>query len=279
MSTRFFGQYLLSRGLLTADQLLSGVEYQNREHPRLGELAVARGAVSEDDARRIHALQASEDLFFGEAATKLGFMTPAEVTELLGAQQDRHVHLGQALVELGHLNEGVMRKALAAFEQAEADRPPPPTLPPEWPGSALATPLFDLLPRVLMRAWGFAAKPDTPIQRDDHAVLSDLNVRIAVHADVAAALMLGIPYAAAHQATVGDDELVRPSEDAVHATVLQLAEMLCHQLTSLLAERGQRMTRESATLCASRLPLPDGTRAVVMPFHTHVGTALAGVVA
>ena len=65
MSVKFFGQYLLLEGAVTADQLRSALELMEREHRMLGELAVEAGLLSAEDAGTINREQLNRDLPFG----------------------------------------------------------------------------------------------------------------------------------------------------------------------------------------------------------------------
>ncbi|MBT6492190.1 MAG: chemotaxis protein CheX, partial [Deltaproteobacteria bacterium] len=75
MSVKFFGQYLLLEGAVSAEQLRSALELMEREHRMLGELAVEAGILSAEDAGTINREQLNRDLPFGMLAVEKGMLT------------------------------------------------------------------------------------------------------------------------------------------------------------------------------------------------------------
>ena len=72
MYTQFFGNYLLSNGYVTQEQLFSAMQRQADNHLKLGTLAIHAGYMnaSEVDDTVIH--QTHQDRKFGELAVELG---------------------------------------------------------------------------------------------------------------------------------------------------------------------------------------------------------------
>ncbi|MFH1094524.1 MAG: hypothetical protein V1739_10305 [Candidatus Omnitrophota bacterium] len=128
MSNAFFGQYLLSKGIIDAQQLAKALTAQEVLNKKLGELAIEQNLLDENQVREILALQTKEDLFFGEGAQKLGCLTQAQVNELVKLQTERHVCLGEVIVKLGYLTKEQRDEALAEFirEQNKREKTLPP---------------------------------------------------------------------------------------------------------------------------------------------------------
>jgi hypothetical protein len=110
MAAKFFGQFLLEKGVLDKDQLLRALEIQRTSNPMLGEIAEQLGLLGAADARRINEKQKREDKRFGDIATELGLLTTSQVDALLAEQKNRRKLFGEILVEEGMLT----REALAA---------------------------------------------------------------------------------------------------------------------------------------------------------------------
>ena len=100
MAVQFFGQYLLEKGLITAEQVLRVIEYQELQNLRIGEFAIRQGLLTESDASRVNQLQLSQDIRFGEAAIQLGVLEEVEVQILLAAQRNSHIYFGEAVALL-----------------------------------------------------------------------------------------------------------------------------------------------------------------------------------
>jgi hypothetical protein len=115
MNPAFFGQYLLSKGIIDAKQLAKALTAQEAMNKRIGALAIEKNMLDEPQVNRILELQKTEDLFFGQAAQKLGYLDQAQVDELVKTQKDAHVCLGQVLVTLGYVPKETRDKALADF--------------------------------------------------------------------------------------------------------------------------------------------------------------------
>lgn len=114
MYTQFFGNYLLSNGYVTRDELFSAMQRQADQHLKLGTLAIHAGymTASQVDDTVIH--QTHQDRKFGELAVELGYLTDEQVSSLLKQQTPAFLSLGQVL-----LNDGVLTNS--DFEQIIQD--------------------------------------------------------------------------------------------------------------------------------------------------------------
>jgi hypothetical protein len=104
MAAKFFGQFLLEKGVIDATQLLRALELQRTSNPALGELACARGMLTADQAQVINERQRSEDKRFGDIAQSMGLLTADEVGQLLDEQKSRRKLFGEILVEEGFVD-------------------------------------------------------------------------------------------------------------------------------------------------------------------------------
>ncbi|GAB6197292.1 chemotaxis protein CheX [Lysobacter xanthus] len=104
MAAKFFGQFLLEKGVIDAAQLLRALEVQRVSNPALGELACERGMLSADQAQAVNERQRREDKRFGDIAQSMGLLTSDEVASLLDEQKSRRKLFGEILVEEGFLD-------------------------------------------------------------------------------------------------------------------------------------------------------------------------------
>jgi CheY-specific phosphatase CheX len=119
MAAKFFGQFLLEKGLLRSEQLLQALEIQRRCNPMLGEIAASMGLISTGQAQRINELQRREDRRFGDIAQSLGLLDSAQVDQLLTVQKSRRKLFGEILVEQGMIDAERLQAELALHQ---ADR-------------------------------------------------------------------------------------------------------------------------------------------------------------
>ncbi len=99
MYAQFFGNYLLSKNVVTNEQLIQAMQKKSSTQIRLGTLALHAGYMTASEIDRVIILQTHYDKRFGEIAISEGYLTEAQVTELLKQQKPDFLLLGQALVE------------------------------------------------------------------------------------------------------------------------------------------------------------------------------------
>ena len=104
MAAKFFGQFLLEKGVINAAQLLRALEIQRTSNPALGEIACEKGLLSADQAQVINERQRSEDKRFGDIAQSMGLLTGDEVGQLLDEQKSRRKLFGEILVDEGFVD-------------------------------------------------------------------------------------------------------------------------------------------------------------------------------
>lgn len=218
MAAKFFGQFLLEKGVITSAQLLRALDVQRTSNPALGELAVERGMLSESQAKTINERQRREDRRFGDIAQSMGLLTGEEVTQLLDEQKSRRKLFGEILVDEGFLDRERLDAELRehAGERDEAMRSLDGMLAAHQHGRRVANAISTcnkLFPRLLRTQCQFAAvvDPATPPDCDVVAV-------VRVHAD--RPLVIGLATRVATVANMGaafismpveacDDELAR----------------------------------------------------------------------
>jgi CheY-specific phosphatase CheX len=278
MRARFFGQYLLAHGRVTAPQLLAAVEYQERNDTRLGTCAVGLGLVTPFEVEQIRALQAREDLRFGEAAVKLGLISDQQLQEVLAKQENAHVQLGEAVVALGYLTASEVEAAAAEFLSSEAQiEPEVVTIPDDLPSRELAFELFHLTHKLLLRVCDLTSKTERLRIVQDVLPLSDRNGGIAISGAAQTTVMLSLPDAVAFDVAKRFSGEITPNDRDVDNIVLELVNLLCGNLQSVMAERGVRLQLAEPELLGPRMSLPPGRRVALVPFLTHRGQVLVSM--
>ena len=99
MFSAFFGNYLLNKGIVTAQQLSKVLENQKEIRLKLGTLAINDGFMTSNQVETVHDIQGREDRRFGEIAIEKGYITEEQLNSLLKQQQSEHLLLAQALMD------------------------------------------------------------------------------------------------------------------------------------------------------------------------------------
>ncbi len=116
MYTQFFGNFLLSKGVLTSNELIDAMEKQASVHLKLGTIAIHQGLLTASEVDKIVIIQTHEDLKFGEIATREGYLTDEELTQLLAAQKPDYLLLGQILIEDGKLTNTDFENLISDYQ-------------------------------------------------------------------------------------------------------------------------------------------------------------------
>jgi len=113
MSIQFFGQYLLEKGIINPQQLLSAIDMQKEANPPIGQLAIREGYIDEAKASKINREQQRTDLRFGELAISMGYMTAPQIDLLFKTQKEIKKFFGEILVELDFISAATLTEQLA----------------------------------------------------------------------------------------------------------------------------------------------------------------------
>ena len=124
MGSMFFGQYLLSRGVVTREALIDAIEMQRKTNLSLVELAVREGCLEPQRAEGILTRYRTTDAGLEELCLEYGQIEREKLDELLETQKSDWVKIGSALIASGHLTEEEVEEHLAIFyeEQREASQ-------------------------------------------------------------------------------------------------------------------------------------------------------------
>jgi CheY-specific phosphatase CheX len=120
MGVKFFGQYLVEKQIVLAEQVREAIEYQEKTNISFEDLAVEMGMVAPAEVARARKQIQKEPLPIDDMLVRMGYMTTFQREAVLNRQRGRHVYLGQALVELGHVSHETIEEHLAAFEGDQA---------------------------------------------------------------------------------------------------------------------------------------------------------------
>lgn len=124
MGAMFFGQYLLSKGVISREALIDAIELQRRSNLSLTELAVRKGYISKQQHEVIQARYRTSDADLETLCLESGLIDRRQLDELVEIQRSDWVRIGAALVSGGSLTRDQVEEHLAEFSerQQEADQ-------------------------------------------------------------------------------------------------------------------------------------------------------------
>lgn len=117
MLNQYFGQYLLNKGIITAENLQEVLNVGQSIHIKIGVLAINAGYMTARQVEEVHGIQYQRDRRFGEIALEKGYLTGAQVGELLNTQKQKTLTLSQAVIDKGFLSLEQLEAALDGYWQ------------------------------------------------------------------------------------------------------------------------------------------------------------------
>ena len=118
---RFFGDFLVDRGDITAEDRAKALDIQRQSRTPIGQIALRSGRLDETDVIKILNLQKTfpnDPRRFGLIAIQLGLLEPNQVEHLLLEQQKSEDFIGEVLVSQQALTKPKMILALKKFHDS-----------------------------------------------------------------------------------------------------------------------------------------------------------------
>lgn len=113
------GNYLVSTGKITADQLAETLDKQDSVRVKLGLIAVAEGLMTLEQTDEVNRLQAILDQRFGDIAVSKGYLTDEQVGLLLRKQGNSFLMFVQSLVDSGYITMDEVDGIVNEFKTAK----------------------------------------------------------------------------------------------------------------------------------------------------------------
>ena len=117
MFSQYFGQYLLSKKILSPSQLNEVFHLEHSVKVKLGVLAINNGQMTAAQVEEVHETQRSKDLKFGEIALEKGYLTSQQLDDLLESQKRRQISLSQAIIDKGMLSLAELESTLTHYKK------------------------------------------------------------------------------------------------------------------------------------------------------------------
>ena len=108
----WIGRRLVLMCKLKEEDLQEVLQTQKELNVELGVRAFLEGYVSQEDFRKIHAIQCREIKPFAAVVLEGGFLSRQQLDELRGISAQKHLRIGELLLKKGLVNEEDIESAL-----------------------------------------------------------------------------------------------------------------------------------------------------------------------
>jgi CheY-specific phosphatase CheX len=277
MGVKFFGQFLIENGVITAADLQRAILLQEQRNLKIGELALKLGYVTPADIVRAHNAQLSKDMKLGDILLEMGILEQGQLSELLIRQNNSHLYIGEALVLTEAISSSELQRLLEAFREDQAiyasDRI---EFPLPFGNSDIWGMAVDLTYKMITRVLGlrFRTENGRPVAVVPPAFMTAVmdfsgDLKGSYMLSVSAGLQKAIARIMLHEESV-ENEPVEVLED----TVMEFVNVVCGNVAAKASQDGVILEiSPPVTLVpfAGGAPLADGCRAVCFPIHIEDG--------
>lgn len=116
MFSQLFGEYLVTEGVMTEEQLREVLIEQVTTKVRLGTIAIEKGYMTEHETEEVNQLQKQQDRRFGDIAIERGYLSEREVNELLEQQDCDFMKFLQIVFERKYITASELDEYLTSFQ-------------------------------------------------------------------------------------------------------------------------------------------------------------------
>ncbi|MBT1075873.1 chemotaxis protein CheX [Geobacter grbiciae] len=270
MAVKFFGQFLVEKGVVSREILLQAIELQESVNLSFGATSLAMGILTEADIERVHNAQRIEDLRFGDMAVKLGLLTSEQMMQVLARQKNTHLYIGEALVKVGSFQADELPKYLEEFKADQAQYatdtvviPTGVSEPKIWEMVA------DLSYKMLTRVALLVFRPE-PCFVADRVPAMDVYATMDFTGDISGRYFMGVT--AATQKKIAKAILKEPNVDnepkeILDDTVMEFVNVALGNIAAKAAQSGKSMEIAPPEIMEAPdgIQVPDGHKALCFP--------------
>ncbi len=116
MYTQFFGNFLISKNIISAKDLLDALDLIPTSTASFGLLAVHSGLMTADELQSIEAMQKTEGKTFDELVISTGYMTQDSVASLKAKNIPDYLVLSQILIDKGKISYSEIENLLLEYQ-------------------------------------------------------------------------------------------------------------------------------------------------------------------
>ncbi len=277
MAVKFFGQFLVEKGLVSRDALLKAIDLQERKNLKMGEMAVSMGYVTQADIDRAHNAQLSRDMKLGDLLVEMGILTLSQLNEIITRQKNTHLYIGEALVLVGALTGAQLQQYLDEFkaDQAQyvADRI---ELPCAIPNSRIWEMAADLTYKMITRVLDIQFRPEkcrVVTTLDTNFMMAAMDLSGDAEARYLISVSENLQKRVA-KAILREESVEGEPAEVLEDTVMEFVNVVCGNVAAKASQMGAIININppvSIRPAATGIQVPDGHTALCFPIYVGEG--------
>ncbi len=275
---KFFGQYLLEKGVLNKDQLIDAINYQKSKILKMGEIATSQNYLSEKQVAKIHNEQKRTDMRFGDLAVQMGMLTQTQLEEIITIQKNNHIYLGEAIVTCGHMDDETLEKELDAFKNEQRAVPPIEVIINEdVPVKEFVEVSVDLTEKMMRRIGDMISKSgQLKLEKEGIKNLGVISY-LEFKGDINARYVINISWEVGQELakkTFKKEDLPF-DEELIKDTLAEFVNVVCGNIRSKMLEQGKKMEFQPPVSFTEKtndvLKIDSSEHATIVPGYTQLG--------
>lgn len=277
MAVKFFGQFLVEKGIVSTDALLKAIELQEQKNLKLGEMAVSMGYITQADIDRAHNAQFSKDMKLGDLLVEMGILTLNQLNEVITRQKNTHLYIGEALVLVGAMSSEQLQQHLDEFKADQApyvsDRI---ELPAGVANSLIWEMTADLTYKMITRILDLqfrAGKCQIVTTLESNYMMAALEMSGSVEARYLLSVSEELQKTVA-KAILREESVEGESAEILEDTVMEFVNVVCGNVAAKASQMGEIININPPVTIhppAAGLPVPQGSQALCFPIHVSGG--------
>lgn len=277
MAVKFFGQFLVEKGIVSREALLKAIELQDQKNLKLGEMAVSMGYITQLDIDRAHNAQFSKDMKLGDLLVEMGILTINQLNEVITRQKNTHLYIGEALVLVGAMSSEQLQQYLNEFK---IDQAPYVSERIELPAGVENGRIWemtaDLTYKMITRVLDLQFRPgkcQTVTTLESNYMMAALDMSGSVDARYILSVSEGLQKTVA-KAILREESVENESTEILEDTVMEFVNVVCGNVAAKASQMGEIININPPVTIhpsADGLPVPNGHLALCFPIHVNVG--------
>ena len=273
MAVKFFGQFLVQQGIVTAEALLDAINLQDKNNLKFGEMAVTMGLITPADIQRAHNAQMSKDMKLGDLLVEMGLLTLDQMNDAIVRQKNTHLYIGEALVQIGALTGDELQKQLDAFKADQAQYVSNGIeLPITTNNSKIWEMTADLTYKMITRVLDLQFRPGKCTQVNAIApnfMLAAIDLSGDVEARYLISVSEGLQKSVA-RVILGETSIDHEPAEILEDTVMEFVNVVCGNVAAKASQMGVVMNINPPVALhppAAGIAVPEGQTALCFPIH------------
>lgn len=277
MGIKFFGQYLLEKGIITKEQLLNAVAFQEKQNIKFGVYAMRAGYINKEQLENILREQKNSDLKFGEIAIKMRYLTPEQVNEVVTKQQNDHVYLGTALVMKGYIRKDVLERELQEYQREQMEYIPSRSFPAKIDNEEDLIYLVELIERLLLRIADLKVKRGDILKKKGVFQKGERGVYVAFRGSIGVTLLFNFAELVALKVV---EKLIGGASDKdeiIEDALKEFVNIVSGNIAAKLAQEGKTVEFSVPSCLIEDVKLEEEQVVFTVPYHTVDGLLMLGI--